>query len=117
MTKLRPSTILGLHEAGVRTGLTGRRTALLAGIDPRIVMSLETLPDPASQLLADLNTLNQIERLPDGSVPLESLLQHATLLVRPRADAAVFERALVELTGAPVPVPSPAGSPPPLGLS
>lgn len=83
-----------VHDAAVRAGLSPSRSALLAGIDPRFVLSLPTAPSPSAQLLIDLTELNRITALLDGTTPLFDWLGNASLLTGPRYEADVFRVAL-----------------------
>lgn len=96
-------TILELHTAAIRLGL--QRRALLMGLSEAFVASLTEMPDTASQILFDLGTLNRIEQLLDGTVPLESWLHNAVHFAQAqgRGEVEVFQRALDGLTaGAPL---------------
>jgi class 3 adenylate cyclase len=118
---LPPDDITALHKAAVGTGLTAHRDTLLAGIAPSFVAGLPINPSPAAQILTDLHTLNSIETLADGTVPLRSWLMSALTLTSSRSESAAFQRALDKLprnalAAAPpaspsAPAPSPARSP------
>jgi hypothetical protein len=87
------------------------RSSLLAGLSPVFVNRLEVAPTPADQLLRDLDALNAAGTLDDGTVPLLTWLENATVLAGPRVEAAVFQRAK-EALAAP---PGPQGPPPAVG--
>jgi endonuclease G, mitochondrial len=69
------------------------RAALFTGINAQFVALLPTGLPPAIQLLSDLGRLNAIERLSDGTVPLEIWLSNAGLLAGPTEAAKVFHKA------------------------
>src|SRR5690349_18872329 len=91
---LADEQIRQIHDAAVRAGLSPLRSALLAGIDSRFVMSLPSAPSPSAQLLNDLMELNQITSLTDGTTPLFDWLSNACLLAGLRHEADVFRVAL-----------------------
>jgi hypothetical protein len=103
---------VSLFDAAVRAGLAapGNRASLLAGIDRHFVARLPAAADPGAQLLSDLQTLNGIERLADGTVPLRIWLSAAAALASGTDEARSFRRALDQLdrrvTGGP-PLPDP----------
>jgi endonuclease G len=104
--------IVSLFDAAIATGLAapGNRAALLAGIDRHCVARLPVAADAGAQLLSDLETLNGIERLADGSVPLRIWLGAAAALASGTDEARIFRHALDQLdhrvTGRP-PLPDP----------
>ncbi len=73
------------------------RTALLSSLDRRFVASLPIASTAHDQILGDLEELNSVGALSDGSVPLRAWLQNAVHLTGPRVESAVFEAALEEL--------------------
>lgn len=85
-------TISELYEAAA----TLERAALIAGMDPVFVLTLPVSPSPGTQLLSDLQTLNGLEPLEDGSVPLRRWLQNAILRAGPTGKRP-FENALRKL--------------------
>ncbi|MFO0589063.1 MAG: hypothetical protein U0441_16045 [Polyangiaceae bacterium] len=87
-----------VHSAAVEALLHSRK-ALLAGIPKRLVGQLSDASAPAEQLLLDLNKLDEMGRLPDGSVPLERWLRNAWLVTVGKPEAQVFRRALEALVG------------------
>jgi nucleoside phosphorylase len=117
MALLDHATLRELHAAALSTNLS--RSAVLAGINPGFVASLPSEPSPSSQVLQDLNRLNDAGTLGDGSVPLRIWLDNALTLSAPRREAIVFERAREQLNGAsrapregePARTASPASSP------
>jgi endonuclease G len=74
------------------------RPLLLNGIDPRFAGSLRNYPNNDFQLTGDLNTLNSVERLADGSVPLEIWLRNAVELLSHLDTGKVLSRALDDVT-------------------
>lgn len=83
-----------VFQAAIKSGLTGTRTALLAGMHPAFVASLAHSSAPSAQLLMDLNTLNRTEKLMDESVPMREWLKQARLLTAMYPESEVFEEAL-----------------------
>lgn len=55
---------------------------------------------PLNQVLSDLTTMNRVERLSDGSVPLQQWLRAATGQVQDAGDRTVLDRALDKVTAA-----------------
>lgn len=96
-TSLPYPTLLAVHEAAVRAGLPRTRGALFGGIDTALVAAFPGSDNPAAQLLTDLDELNKLGRIPDGSVPLATWLSNALTLVGPRREASVFQDALAAL--------------------
>jgi hypothetical protein len=66
----------------------------MSGIPEDFVASLSVGAAPGEQLLSDLDALNDVGTLADGSIPLEAWLTNAVVLSRPRRESAVFESAL-----------------------
>ncbi|MEO5729428.1 MAG: effector-associated domain EAD1-containing protein, partial [Byssovorax sp.] len=97
-TSLPHATLLEVHEAAIGAGLNQVRGALLGGIDVALVAALPGSSTPAGQLLTDLDELNKLGRVPDGSVPLATWLTNALVLVGPRREAGVFQDALAALS-------------------
>lgn len=87
--------ILQLHELAITAGLN--RSALLSGIDKNFVAQLRRSDDASSQLLHDLDELNAIDELEDGTVPLVLWLQNAVYLAKSRPEGRKFEAVLREL--------------------
>lgn len=84
--------VAALHEAAVQLGM--ERDALLSGIDRSVVSSIPIRQTLAAQLLTDLNELNSIGTLADGSSPLRNWLINASLLSRERQSAMIFVTSL-----------------------
>lgn len=70
------------------------RPLLFERVHRRYVTSLPVIAAPAVQLMSDLMRMNGVERLVDGSVPLETWLANAVRLTLEAGPRAVFERAL-----------------------
>jgi hypothetical protein len=90
---LNHDDILRIYRAAVATRLAGSRLALLTGLQPTLIAGLVSTPVATEQLLMDLDTLNGIERLDDGSMPLDIWLKNAALLSEGRREAAIFHDA------------------------
>ncbi|MFJ3906011.1 trypsin-like peptidase domain-containing protein [Streptomyces sp. NPDC090025] len=88
--------LLAVQNAAAEAGLADRelRGPLFAGVKDHFWMSLPPLPSPRAQLTADLATLNHVERLMEGEVPLELWLRNAIGLADEPGPVAVFQRAL-----------------------
>ncbi len=104
------SQILRVHAAAVAVGLTATRNELLAGIPQSLVAPFPTAANASAQLLGDLDRLNDLGGLPDGSVPLRTWLQNALALSGPRSGAEVF-REVLALAQAPAPASTASSSP------
>lgn len=94
---LRHDEILQLHATAVSARLSGSRTGLLAGVSADFIATLPQLATPGEQLLADLDAMNAVGQLPDGSFPLLSWLKNAQILGGTRAEAKVFNRFLTHV--------------------
>ncbi|MEK2474156.1 trypsin-like peptidase domain-containing protein [Streptomyces noursei] len=96
---LSPDEILQLRDAALESGLTdpGVRPLLFDGIMPRYRGTLPMLAAPMHQLHSDLAQMNQVERLVDGSVPLEIWLRNAVAQTTEAEPLKVFQRALDEV--------------------
>ncbi|RSS79099.1 trypsin-like peptidase domain-containing protein [Streptomyces sp. WAC06614] len=70
------------------------RNLLFAGILPRYYGALPMLPAPGPQVQSDLNEMNRVERLIDGSVPLALWLRNAADQVTDAAARDAFLGAL-----------------------
>jgi Effector-associated domain 5/Effector-associated domain 1/TIR domain len=99
MKLLPDDAVTEIYEAAIRAGLVRSRSVLLSGVDARFVASLSSASTPSAQLYADLQELNQIPELSDGTVPLQAWLKNALLLAGPRTESSVFQRALEKLPG------------------
>ena len=117
---LLPDDVLReLHAAVVSAGIA--RDDLIERLDRRLVAGFRNTSSSGGQVWVDLATLNDIHALADGSVPLHTWLRTAHHLAGPRAEGAVFAKALAALgvaaestsKGTPVadvPKPSPAST-------
>lgn len=92
MPLLPAPMIRELHQIAVQAGFD--REALLRTIDPRVVAGLARASAPAAQLLMDLDRLNQMGEIRDGSVPLQIWLENAMLLLTTSAEEEAVKRAL-----------------------
>ena len=92
---MKHQTLLEVHKAVIGSRLD--RAVLLAGIDRHLVAGLARASSPSAQILMDLQALNGIGKLSDGSMPLRSWLETAYHLTGPRREAGVFALALSEL--------------------
>ncbi|OKJ65999.1 trypsin-like peptidase domain-containing protein [Streptomyces sp. CB02261] len=88
--------LVRLRNAVMEAGLADRalRTALLKGVPRYFAATLEPLDDPREQVHADLNAMNQVERLIDGLVPLEIWLHNAIENTHEPGPRAVLQGAL-----------------------
>jgi hypothetical protein len=88
------------------------RNALLSFVDRGLVANLNVIGNPQLQLRSDVTELNRIERLADGSIPLQLWLTQASRLAAGRTEEAVFakyqEKVTADAAGLP-PLPDPAG--------
>jgi hypothetical protein len=78
---------------------TDVRNSLLSAFQPKLRSMLPTIEDPASQLLSDLNHLNKMPRLADGTDPLRTWLETAELLRGEFEAAKIFRIALESIVG------------------
>lgn len=74
------------------------RTLLLDGINFQYVGQLKRFPNDAFQLSGDLSALNSVERLADGTIPLEVWLRNALDQLSFRDTSNILSRALDEVT-------------------
>jgi hypothetical protein len=75
------------------------RPLLFEGVLPAYVATLPYLPSPALQITSDLMKLNGVERLVDGSVPLQIWLHNAARMTLEPGPRATFQRALDSVAG------------------
>lgn len=96
---LSPDEIRQVLDASVETGLADPtvRPLLLDGIMPRYRSTLPLHPAPGRQAHSDLNEMNRVERLVDGSVPLEIWLRNAVAETTEAGPLTVFQKALDEV--------------------
>lgn len=78
-TYISQDDVVQLKDTAVETGLAdpALRSLLFAGILPKYRASLPILPAPGPQVQSDLNEMNRVERLIDGTVPLAIWLRNA----------------------------------------
>ncbi|MCP9962861.1 hypothetical protein LUX05_18595 [Streptomyces somaliensis] len=93
---LTQEDVLAVRDAALDAGLTDPavRPLLFDGIMPRYRATLPLLAAPGLQVHSDLVEMNRVERLVDGSVPLEIWLRNAVAQTTAAAPAAVLQRAL-----------------------
>ncbi|AKL69181.1 MULTISPECIES: trypsin-like peptidase domain-containing protein [Streptomyces] len=91
--------VVRLSDAALEAGLADPvvRTLLFDGIMPKYRGTLPLLAAPGLQVRSDLNAMNRVERLVDGSVPLEVWLRNAVAQTVAADPLAVFQRALDEV--------------------
>ncbi|MFD8413654.1 trypsin-like peptidase domain-containing protein [Streptomyces sp. NPDC059650] len=96
---LTSDEVFKLSEAALEAGLADPavRPLLFSGIMPRYRAVLPMLAAPAMQVQSDLDQMNQVERLVDGTVPLETWLRNAVAQTVQAGPRAVFQRALDEV--------------------
>ncbi|APR75813.1 Glutamate synthase [NADPH] large chain [Minicystis rosea] len=70
----------------------------MAGLDQGLVATFPRAANAAAQLLGDLNRLNDIGQLSDGSMPLRTWLDNALALCGPVSQAQVFREVLTLLS-------------------
>jgi hypothetical protein len=90
---LSTADIQELTESAVSGGLFETdRAILLSGIPPAFVLGLKLRASPIDQFQLDLAVLNRVERLANGVVPIEVLLDNARFRLRlqERPEALVF---------------------------
>lgn len=92
MLLLDAAAIRELQAAALSADLARSRDALLAGIDGAIVAGLRTAPNPAAQIMSDLDALNKTGALADDTVPLDIWIANAAHLASMRREAAIFTR-------------------------
>lgn len=88
--------LIRVRNAAMEAGLADRalRPALLRGIPEHFTATLQPLSDPLHQIHADLNAMNQVERLIDGLVPLEIWLHNAIEQTHEQGPRTVLQGAL-----------------------
>lgn len=93
---LAPEEVTAVRQAAQQAGYADPsvRSVLMGGILPKYVGILPLLTAPALQLQSDLNLMNGVERLVDGTVPLERWLRNALDNTADAQAAEVFQRAL-----------------------
>ncbi|MFC9387811.1 trypsin-like peptidase domain-containing protein [Streptomyces venezuelae] len=93
---LRQQELVRVRNAAMAAGLADRslRPSLLKGVPGYFTATLEPLDDPREQVHADLNAMNQVERLIDGLVPMEIWLHNAIEHTHEPGPRAVLQGAL-----------------------
>ncbi|AOT61688.1 MULTISPECIES: trypsin-like peptidase domain-containing protein [Streptomyces] len=88
--------VLAVRDAALDAGLADPavRPLLFDGVLPRYRATLPLLAAPGLQVQSDLVEMNRVERLVDGSVPLEIWLRNAVAHTTAAAPMAVLQRAL-----------------------
>ncbi|MFD9030132.1 trypsin-like peptidase domain-containing protein [Streptomyces sp. NPDC059567] len=88
--------VVRVRNAALEAGLAENavRPLLFAGITAHFRASLPTMDTPLRQLHSDLNTMNQVERLIDGTVPLEVWLRNALAQTVEAGPFTVLQRAM-----------------------
>lgn len=88
-----------LKQAALDAGLVGpMRNALLMGMNATYRFAfLHDMPNPLTQLASDLDQLNKVERVNDGTVPFAVWLQNAVDNAVVDGPAQVLQRALNEV--------------------
>ncbi|MEW2574811.1 trypsin-like peptidase domain-containing protein [Streptomyces syringium] len=93
---LAPDEVVQLRDAAMEAGLADPmvRELLFDGIMNKYRGTLPLVAAPGRQLHSDLNQMNRVERLIDGSVPLETWLRNAVAQTVEAGPLAVIQRAL-----------------------
>ncbi|GAA3388227.1 trypsin-like peptidase domain-containing protein [Streptomyces roseoviridis] len=93
---LTDEELLAVETAAMEAGLADRelRGGLFAGVKDHFRAALPPQPTPFTQIRSDLRTMNRVERLMEGEVPLELWLRNAIRLAAEPGPVAVFQRAL-----------------------
>ncbi|WP_267243424.1 trypsin-like peptidase domain-containing protein [Streptomyces sp. PR69] len=93
---LSPEALLRVRDAALESGLADPsvRPLLFDGILPRYRGTLPLHAAPGRQVHSDLTEMNRVERLIDGSVPLEIWLRNAVAQTAEAGPAAVLQQAL-----------------------
>ncbi|MFJ3582432.1 trypsin-like peptidase domain-containing protein [Streptomyces sp. NPDC090127] len=93
---LSAEDLVRVRNAALDAGLAenGLRRLLFAGTSAHFRASLPAMDTPLRQMHSDLDVMNQVERLIDGTVPLEVWLHNAIAQTVDAAPLAVLQRAL-----------------------
>ncbi|MEU9999916.1 trypsin-like peptidase domain-containing protein [Streptomyces sp. NPDC050848] len=93
---LSAEDLVRVRNAALDAGLAedGVRRLLFAGTTAHFRASLPAMDSPLRQMHSDLDMMNQVERLIDGTVPLEVWLHNAIAQTVDAAPLAVLQRAL-----------------------
>ncbi|MGO4630650.1 trypsin-like peptidase domain-containing protein [Streptomyces sp. 2RAF24] len=97
---LTDDELLRVQSAAVEAGLADAelRPRLFAGTTRHFRAGLPLRKTPFEQIRSDLRTVNRVERLIDGTVPLEVWLRNALTLTTQPGPVAVFQRALDDVS-------------------
>lgn len=98
-----------LRAAAAEAGFAepAMRDALLDSLYPPFRSTLKVIATPSLQLRSDLRACNEMERLVDGSVPLEAWLRNAVELALAQGPAEVFQLYLDQVAAAAAGEPEP----------
>src|SRR4051794_12498632 len=98
---LDATAVREIFGAAVAVGLTAHETrdAILGGLAEAYFGTLPVVGRESDQLLGDLNAMNKVEALEDGTVPLLVWLEAAYALRKARTEAEVFRRAADRIAG------------------
>ena len=91
-THLTYDEILAIHSKAIVCGLQDRRELLFVGIPRLYISTLQTDTTPATQLMLDLSSMNQVPSIQQGLVPLERWLRNAAYHSAVRTDLQAFFR-------------------------
>lgn len=93
---LSAEDVVRVRNAALEAGLAENtvRPLLFAGTTAHFRASLPTMDTPLRQLHSDLHAMNQVERLIDGTVPLEVWLRNAIAQTVEAGPLTVLQRAL-----------------------
>ena len=102
MAFLTAEDLVAVRDAADEADLGDRdlRPMLFDGVMRQYVRSLPVLASPLHQLHSDVTRLNQVERLIDGTVPLELWLTNASRLAMVAGPRATLETALEQVAAA-----------------
>lgn len=87
MNHVSQESLVLLHRAIMLCDLSGSRVALLGGLDPGFRAGLPLAASPSEQILVDLHTLNGVQQLSDGTIPLLVWAQNALALSASRRES------------------------------
>ena len=111
MAHLTPDELARVREAAAEAELDDPdvRPILFAGVMRRYVQSLPRHPAPGTQIHGDLMRMNNVDRLIDGTVPLEVWLRNAAreaVALEPHATLqTMYEKVAAQASGEPEPAP------------
>ena len=84
--------ILDIAGKARNLGLAEQRVALLCGLSRKFISSLQTTSVPQTQMMIDLNDLNQTSIIEGNIIPLEHWLRTASFLLSSRPQESKFFR-------------------------